>query len=64
MCKHKVLFYSTCQNPCLHDSLFFTQVLELSANIYKQIPENIDYDNTVKILSIDPSPINVVLLQR
>ncbi|KAH3750472.1 hypothetical protein DPMN_184995 [Dreissena polymorpha] len=40
------------------------KVLELSANIYKQIPENIDYDNTVKILSIDPSPINVVLLQE
>jgi len=40
------------------------QVLELSANIYKQIPENIDYDNTAKLLSVDPSPLNVVLLQE
>jgi len=39
-------------------------VLELSANIYKQIPENIDYDNTAKLLSVDPSPLNVVLLQE
>lgn len=40
------------------------QVLDLSANIFKQIPENIDYDNTAKILSVDPSPLNVVLLQE
>lgn len=40
------------------------QVLDLAANIYKQIPENIDYDNTAKILSVDPSPLNVVLLQE
>ncbi|XP_052771287.1 dynein axonemal heavy chain 2-like isoform X2 [Mya arenaria] len=40
------------------------KVLDLAANIYKQIPENIDYDNTVKILSVDPSPLNVVLLQE
>ncbi|XP_053403795.1 dynein axonemal heavy chain 2-like isoform X4 [Mercenaria mercenaria] len=40
------------------------KVLDLAANIYKQIPENVDYDNTVKILSVDPSPLNVVLLQE
>ncbi|KAL3846382.1 hypothetical protein ACJMK2_017380 [Sinanodonta woodiana] len=40
------------------------KVLDLAANIYKQIPENIDYDGTAKILSTDPSPLNVVLLQE
>ena len=40
------------------------KVLELAANIASQIPENIDYDTTVKILSVDPSPLNVVLLQE
>ncbi|XP_064639639.1 dynein axonemal heavy chain 2-like isoform X2 [Lineus longissimus] len=40
------------------------QVLELGANIYKQLPENIDYEGTAKILSVDPSPLNVVLLQE
>ena len=39
------------------------KVLELADNIKKQLPENIDYDNTAKILSVDPSPLNVVLLQ-
>lgn len=46
-----------------HISCFF-QVLDLAANIASQIPENIDYDTTVKILSVDPSPLNVVLLQE
>lgn len=40
------------------------KVLELAANIRSQIPENIDYDQTAKILSVDPSPLNVVLLQE
>lgn len=40
------------------------KVLDLAANIASQIPENIDYDTTVKILSVDPSPLNVVLLQE
>lgn len=40
------------------------QVLDLAANIYKQIPENIDYDGTAKILALDPCPLNVVLLQE
>ena len=30
----------------------------------RQLPENIDYDTTAKILSVDPSPLNVVLLQE
>lgn len=45
-------------------SYVLLQVLDLAANIFKQIPENIDYDNTAKILSVDPSPLNVVLLQE
>ena len=40
------------------------QVLDLAANIFKQIPENVDYEGTAKILSLDPSPLNVVLLQE
>lgn len=40
------------------------KVLELGANIYAQLPENIDYEMTAKILSVDPSPLNVVLLQE
>ncbi len=40
------------------------KVLELAVNIYKQLPENIDYENTVKILGNDSSPLTVVLLQE
>jgi len=40
------------------------QVLELSDNIRKQIPENIDYDQTVKIMMSDTSPLKTVLLQE
>ncbi|CAG5134524.1 unnamed protein product, partial [Candidula unifasciata] len=40
------------------------KVLELAANIFKQVPEDMDYDGTAKILSVDPSPLNVVLLQE
>jgi dynein heavy chain len=39
------------------------KVMELAENIRRQLPNNIDYDTTAKILSIDPSPLNVVLLQ-
>lgn len=38
-------------------------VLELAENIRKQLPDNIDYVNTAIILSVDPTPLNVVLLQ-
>jgi len=40
------------------------QVLELSDNIRKQIPENIDYDQTIKIMMSDTSPLKTVLLQE
>ena len=40
------------------------QVLELAISIYKQLPEKIDYDNTVKIFANDSSPLTVVLLQE
>jgi hypothetical protein len=44
--------------------LWFRQVLELSDNIRKQIPENIDYEQTVKIMATDHSPLKTVLLQE
>lgn len=40
------------------------KVINLARNIFKQLPENIDYEATAKILSVDPSPLNVVLLQE
>ncbi|OON14263.1 ATPase family protein [Opisthorchis viverrini] len=39
-------------------------VLELIENLQKQIPENIDYEGTVKIFANDHSPLVVVLLQE
>ena len=43
---------------------FFWQVLELAADVLKRVPEEIDYEQTAKIMSDDPSPLNVVLLQE
>ena len=40
------------------------KVLDIAQNIGRQLPENIDYEGTKKILSTDPSPLNVVLLQE
>lgn len=40
------------------------KVLELAADVLKKVPDVIDYDQTAKILSDDPSPLNVVLLQE
>ncbi|KAK2185461.1 hypothetical protein NP493_233g02018 [Ridgeia piscesae] len=40
------------------------QVMDLAQNLMKQVPENIDYHATARILSVDPSPLNVVLLQE
>ncbi|XP_053218034.1 dynein axonemal heavy chain 2 isoform X2 [Podarcis raffonei] len=40
------------------------KVLELSADVRSKIPEEIDYEGTCKVLSGDPSPLNVVLLQE
>ncbi|XP_076804743.1 dynein axonemal heavy chain 2-like [Clavelina lepadiformis] len=40
------------------------KVLDLAANVLRTIPELIDYEGTAKILSDDPNPLNVVLLQE
>lgn len=40
------------------------QVLALSSEILKKIPDQIDYDNTVKNIGINRSPMEVVLLQE
>uniref|UniRef100_A0A8D2M0S0 Dynein axonemal heavy chain 2 n=1 Tax=Varanus komodoensis TaxID=61221 RepID=A0A8D2M0S0_VARKO len=40
------------------------KVLELSADVLSKVPEEIDYEGTCKMLSTDPSPLNVVLLQE
>ena len=39
-------------------------MLDLSADVLKRVPEEIDYEQTAKIMSDDPSPLNVVLLQE
>lgn len=49
---------------CMVSVGYYLQVLELAANIFKQIPENIDFAATAKLLSVDPCPLNVVLLQE
>ncbi|VDQ17079.1 unnamed protein product, partial [Trichobilharzia regenti] len=40
------------------------KVLELIDNLQKQLPEDIDYEGTVKIFATDHSPLVVVLLQE
>ncbi|XP_060146271.1 dynein axonemal heavy chain 2 isoform X6 [Globicephala melas] len=40
------------------------KVLELAADVKQKIPEMIDYERTRKLLAMDPSPLNVVLLQE
>ncbi|XP_063305793.1 dynein axonemal heavy chain 2 [Pelobates fuscus] len=40
------------------------KVLELLSDVRQKIPPEIDYEGTRKVLSDDPSPINVVLLQE
>ncbi|XP_040604880.1 dynein heavy chain 2, axonemal isoform X1 [Mesocricetus auratus] len=40
------------------------KVLELAADVKQKIPEMIDYEGTRKVLALDPSPLNVVLLQE
>ena len=40
------------------------QVLELAADVLKKVPDEIDYEQTAKIMADDPSPLNVVLLQE
>lgn len=48
----------------LHPELLSHQVLELAADVKQKIPEMIDYEGTRKLLAMDPSPLNVVLLQE
>ncbi|XP_006863561.1 PREDICTED: dynein heavy chain 2, axonemal [Chrysochloris asiatica] len=40
------------------------KVLELATDVKQKIPEMIDYEGTRKLLALDPSPLNVVLLQE
>ncbi|XP_053575482.1 dynein axonemal heavy chain 2 [Bombina bombina] len=40
------------------------KVLELVADVRQKIPQEIDYEGTRKVLSDDPNPLNVVLLQE
>uniref|UniRef100_A0A8P0SL08 Dynein axonemal heavy chain 2 n=1 Tax=Canis lupus familiaris TaxID=9615 RepID=A0A8P0SL08_CANLF len=40
------------------------KVLELATDVKQKIPEMIDYEGTRKLLAMDPSPLNVVLLQE
>jgi len=39
-------------------------VADLAADVLRKVPDQIDYEGTVKILADDPSPLNVVLLQE
>lgn len=48
----------------LHSELLLHQVLELATDVKQKIPEMIDYEGTRKLLALDPSPLNVVLLQE
>lgn len=38
--------------------------MELLSDVRQKIPQEIDYERTVKVLSDDPNPLNVVLLQE
>ncbi|XP_018428368.1 PREDICTED: dynein heavy chain 2, axonemal [Nanorana parkeri] len=40
------------------------KVLELLTDVRQKIPQEIDYEGTRKVLSDDPNPLNVVLLQE
>lgn len=48
----------------LYSELLPCQVLELATDVKQKIPEMIDYEGTRKLLALDPSPLNVVLLQE
>lgn len=48
----------------LHSEILSHQVLELATDVKQKIPEMIDYEGTRKLLALDPSPLNVVLLQE
>lgn len=40
------------------------KVMDLASNVLLQLPDQIDYETTAKMLKDDPSPLNVVLLQE
>ena len=40
------------------------QVLNLAADVLKNVPELIDYEATVKLVADDMNPLSVVLLQE
>ena len=40
------------------------QVLNLSADVLRHVPDPIDYEATAKLVSDDMNPLNVVLLQE
>lgn len=44
--------------------VIFFQVLNLSADVLKHVPEPIDYESTYKLICDDMTPLNVVLLQE
>lgn len=44
--------------------LGYLQVLNLSADVLKRIPDPIDYEGTAKLVADDMNPLNVVLLQE
>ena len=39
-------------------------VLDLAHDMLERLPETIDYDATAKLVSVEPNPLNVVLLQE
>ena len=41
-----------------------SQVLNLSADVLRHVPEQIDYEATAKLVAEDMNPLNVVLLQE
>ena len=49
-------------SPSLPPSL--PQVLNLSADVLRHVPDPIDYEATAKLISDDMTPLNVVLLQE
>ena len=50
--------YTFLSSPCP------TQVLNLSADVLRHVPDPIDYEATAKLVSDDMNPLNVVLLQE
>ena len=45
-------------------TIITAQVLNLSSDVLKHVPELIDYESTYKLICDDMNPLNVVLLQE